>query len=122
MGRPIKRVNFGNTTTAGSQIQVSGFVTGGSAKTGYIVAQKSSRRYKVTTADGTEVLRLVTGVPGAGEMTITATRSADHSKYGDSSTFKVAKLTSRLAYDADGYASQWGLDTAADEVVQLASA
>jgi hypothetical protein len=68
------------------------FVTGGSNKLGDIVKQVSSRRYKVSTADGTMVCSLVTdGVANAaGEMTITATDSSGK-------TYYVAKLTSRKA-------------------------
>ena len=92
MGRPIKQVYIGDTGTAGSQIQVTGYVTGGSAQTGYINKQKGSKRYKVTTGDGTEVLTLVTsGSLSAGQMYINATDSAG-------GTYYVQKLYDRTVY------------------------
>ena len=82
MGRPIKKVYIGNTSTAGSQIQVTGYVTGGSAQTGYINSQKGSKRYKVTTGDGSAVLALVTsGSLSAGQMYLNATDSAGGTYY-----------------------------------------
>jgi hypothetical protein len=80
------------TSTNEKAIVAYAFVTGGSNKIGDIVKQVSSRRYKVETADGTMVCSLVTdGVANAaGEMTITATDSAE-------GTYYVKKLTSRKA-------------------------
>lgn len=66
--------------------------SGGSNKIADIEKQVSSRRYKVTTADGTAVCTLVTdGVANAeGKMTITATDAK-------SNTYYVKKLTARRA-------------------------
>jgi len=83
---------IGNTGNTGStQIQFTGFVTGGSAKTGYAVAQKGSKRFRITTADGTETLQLTAAASGdltAGECQLTATDS-------DANTYYVSKITSR---------------------------
>jgi hypothetical protein len=64
--------------------------SGGSALTGDIVNQRSTRRYKVTTADGTGVCKLVAASPTFGEMTIIAT---DYS----GNTYYITKLTRHLA-------------------------
>lgn len=78
------------------------YVTGGSRKIGDIVKQVGSRRFKVKTADGTEVCTLVTdGVANAAsEMNITATDSSGK-------TYYVSKIASRKAtlvrYGAAGH-------------------
>lgn len=105
MGRPIKKVYIGDTTTGGSQIQVTGYVTGGSANTGYINSQKGSKRYKVTTGDGTEVLTLVTtGSLSAGQMYINATDSAG-------GTYYVQKLYDRTVYLVPNTGTQFSTNT-----------
>jgi hypothetical protein len=95
--------------TTANTIQANAWVTGGTiGKAADIVAQKSSRRYRVTNADATSVTRLVpTGVNGvnsptvaeviaaggptaAGEMTLLATDSAG-------GVYLVGKLESRTA-------------------------
>jgi hypothetical protein len=99
MGRPLKlteSVNgtlkvgqIGNTSQSGSQIQFTGFVTGGSAKTGYATKQTGSTTFKITTADGTEDLKLTAVASGsltAGQCQLTATDSA-------SGTYYVSKIT-----------------------------
>ena len=83
---------------------------GASAVTSQILTQKGSRRYKVVNAQGTGVCKLVTGVPVAGEMTITATNP-------DTSTFKIAKLTEKLVYDAAGNRYEWGFAAASTDPV-----
>ena len=98
-----------NVATTANTIQANAWVTGGTiGKAADIVAQKSSRRYRVTNADGTSVARLVpTGVNGVnsptvaqvvtaggptalGEATILATDS-------DGGVYLVGKLESRTA-------------------------
>lgn len=64
--------------------------SGGSALTGDIVSQRSTRRYRVTTSDGTGVCKLVAASPTFGEMTIIAT---DYS----GNTYYITKLTRHLA-------------------------
>jgi hypothetical protein len=107
------------TTVTANTIRANARITGGTiGKQADIVSQRSSRRYRVTNADGTDVVRLVpTGVNGvnsptvaqvvaaggptaAGEMTLTAFDS-------DNGSYVVGKLESRTALlfpaDIDGY-------------------
>ena len=98
-----------NPTTLANTIQANAWTTTGTiGKQADIVAQKSSRRYRVTNADGTSVCRLVpTGInqvnaptvaqvisaggpTAVGEMTILATDS-------DGGVYLVGKLESRTA-------------------------
>ena len=95
--------------TTANTIQANAWITVGTiGKQADIVSQRSSRRYRVTNADGTDVVRLVpTGVNGvnsptvaqvvtaggptaAGEMTLLATDS-------DGGVYLVGKLESRTA-------------------------
>jgi hypothetical protein len=73
-------------------IAISAWVPGGSsAVAGDIVKQEASRRYLVTTAQGTGQCRLVAAAPAVGgEMTMLATDSAG-------GTYYVTKLTMNLA-------------------------
>jgi hypothetical protein len=105
--------------TTANTIQANAWITGATiGSLADIVSQRSSRRYRVTNADGTDVVRLVpTGVNGvnsptvaqvvaaggptaAGEMTLTAFDS-------DNGSYVVGKLESRTALlfpaDIDGY-------------------
>jgi hypothetical protein len=107
------------STVTANTIRANARITGGTiGKQADIVSQRSSRRYRVTNADGTDVVRLVpTGVNGvnsptvaqvvaaggptaAGEMTLTAFDS-------DNGSYVVGKLESRTALlfpaDIDGY-------------------
>jgi hypothetical protein len=99
MGRPLKlteSVNgtlkvgqIGNTSQSGSQIQFTGFVTGGSANTGYATKQTGSTTFKITTTDGTADLKLTAAASGsltAGQCQLTATDSAG-------GTYYVSKIT-----------------------------
>ena len=99
MGRPLKLTKavdstlkvgqIGDTSQTGNQIQFTGFVTGGTAKTGYASRQTGAKTFKVTTADGTADLLLTAQASGslsAGECQLTATDSA-----GD--TYYVSKIT-----------------------------
>lgn len=108
MGRPLKLAEtvdskvkapaagttgtIGNTGVTGStQIQFTGFVTSGSAKTGYATRQTGATTFKITTADGTEDLKLTAVASGsltAGQCQLTATDS-------DAGTYYVSKITSR---------------------------
>jgi len=94
------------TTTSANTIQANAWITGGTiGKAADIVAQRSSRRYKLNNADGFDSCRLVPqpgGVPtvatvtsahgptAVGEMTIQATDSAG-------GTYWVSKIESRTA-------------------------
>ena len=77
------------TDSRTNAIAVTAFVTGGSNLTGDVVTQKGAKRFKVTTATGTEVCKLVTATPAAGgEMRITAVDSN-----GD--TYFLSKISAR---------------------------
>lgn len=70
------------TSSNPDAIAISAFVTGGSsAVVGDIVKQEASRRYLVTTAQGTSDCSLVAAPPLAGEMTMTAVDSAGGTYY-----------------------------------------
>lgn len=99
MGRPLKlteSVNgtlktgiIGDTSLSGSQIQFTGFVTGGSASSGYATKQTGSTTFKITTGDGTADLKLTAAASGsltAGQCQLTATDSAG-------GTYYVSKIT-----------------------------
>ena len=74
--------------------------TGGTVQLGDIKKQTNARSYKVLTADGTAVCKLVAGTPAYKQATITATDSAGK-------TYYVTKLTAHKAllvpYGATGH-------------------
>ena len=77
------------TATRTNAIALTAFVTGGSNLVGDIEAQKGARRFKVTTATGTEVCKLVTATPAAGkQMRITAVDSVG-------GTYFISKISAR---------------------------
>lgn len=79
------------TSGVSNSIASSAWIPGGAAaKTADIIKQESSTRYRVATADGAGVCKLVTATPTEGEMSITATDS-------DGGTYYVKKLTARRA-------------------------
>lgn len=95
--------NTNPTSTTLNAINANAWVdTGTVGKAADIVKQVGSRRFRVQNADGTSNCKLVTTAApaAAGEMVVTAT-------FEDNSTFSVAKLTDRLAYDADGNRYLW---------------
>jgi len=120
MGRPLKLAEtvdgnlkvpsantsgtIGDTALAGAtQIQFTGFVTGGSANTGYASKQTGSKTFKVTTSDGTEDLLLTAVASGsltAGQCQLTATDSAG-------GTYYVSKITSRYVTLVPNDGTQW---------------
>jgi hypothetical protein len=88
--------------------------SGGSALTGDIVNQRSTRRYKVTTADGTGVCKLVDASPGFGEMTIIATDYSGNTYYITKLTRHLATLTQNTGSThefANGENAGWKTDT-----------
>lgn len=115
-----------STTNQENAITAYAYVTGNSLIAD-INAQKGSRRYRVTTSEGTEVCKLVAATPAAvGEMSITATDSSGK-------TYYVTKLLSHKAlltqygtagheFD-DGAMVQWTFDAATlNTTVQIANA
>ncbi len=104
--------------------------SGGSNLIADIQKQVSTRRYKVETADGVAVCKLVTdGVANAaGEMTITATDANGNTYYVSKLTRHRATLV-RLVDDgsdndwvyATGASAPWSFDAASGTVVQIAN-
>lgn len=119
------------TAVTANAIAVVANVTGAGAKAGDIVKQEASRRYLVTTGDGTGQCTLVAETPNlAGQMTMTAKDSAG-------GTYYVIKLTARRAVivkgdrdgtqfvtGSDGISVPWVFATAAvaNESVEIVSA
>jgi hypothetical protein len=118
------------TAVKDNAILISAFVVGGaSAVAGDIVKQTASRRYLVTTTQGTSPCRLVAAAPTAGQMTMTAVDSAG-------GTYYVIKLTAYRALivkgdrtgvqfttGADGISVPWSLNAAvANQRVQIVNA
>jgi len=93
------------TTSTTNAIAISAYVPGGSsAVAGDIVAQKGSKTYRVTTAQGTgECVLVAAAIPTEGQMNITATDSAG-------GTYYVKKLTNRTVVVVPGTGSQFAED------------
>ncbi len=72
MGRPVNSKYFGNTHTHSINVTAwTKYDTAGNA--GFIAAQNSDRRFRCTTATGTDMCVLVNGAPAAaGEMSLQA--------------------------------------------------
>ena len=99
MGRPLRRAetvggNFhvgaiGASSGTGEQITMQAFVTSGSANVTTEIVQKGTKKFRVTTSDGTETCQLVAVASGslaAGQCSLVATDS-------DSNTAYVTKIT-----------------------------
>tara|TARA_B100000902_G_scaffold208974_1_gene198926 strand:+ start:512 stop:889 length:378 start_codon:yes stop_codon:yes gene_type:complete len=94
MGRPLNKRNLGDTSGSGDQIQVSADVDGNGAANGFIVAQKGSKRFKVTTAAGTAVCGMVVTAPAAaGEMRISMADSAGGSYHASKISGRTCTVT-----------------------------
>ena len=93
------------TTSTTNAIAISAYVPGGSsAVAGDIVAQKGSKTYRVTTAQGTgECVLVAAAIPTEGQMNITATDSAG-------GTYYVKKLTNRTVVVVPATGSQFAED------------
>jgi len=107
MGRPIKSAEtvggtskvassgttlpIGSSALGGNQIIMKAYVTGGSAQDTTNVIQKGNKKFRVTTATGTETCVLTSVVHGslaAGQCQITGTDSAG-------GTYFASKITGR---------------------------
>jgi len=99
MGRPLRRAetvggNFhvgaiGASGGTGQQITMQAYVDGGSANVTTEVIQKGTKKFRVTTSDGTQTCQLVavaSGALAAGQCSLVATDS-------DGNTAYVTKLT-----------------------------
>jgi hypothetical protein len=116
MGRPLKSVYFGNTTTGGQQIEGYAWTAGDSqARLSHIVKQKTTNSYVMESNDGT-------GVPGGGQVylvngSVTAAGQGNISvlPYGDSgegatATANLGVLSATVVVSGTG-------DTTADYAV-----
>ena len=94
MGRPLRRAetvggNFhvgaiGASSGTGQQITMQAFVDGGSANVTTEVIQKGTKKFRVTTSDGTETCQLVAVASGslaAGQCSLVATDSESNTAY-----------------------------------------
>jgi hypothetical protein len=79
-----------NTNQENAILIYSKTTTGGTVQLGDIKKQTNARSYKVKTANGTAVVKLVAASPSVGQATITATDSAGK-------TYYVIKLTAHKA-------------------------
>lgn len=78
--------------------------SGGTASTGDIIKQTNARSYKVKTADGTAVCKLVAESPAVNQATINATDS-------DGGTYYVTKLTAHKALLTQNTGTQFATGT-----------
>lgn len=122
MGRPIKSAEtvggtsklasvntalpIGASGLGGNQIIMKGFVDGASAQDTTVIIQKGTKRFRCTTAGGTQTLTLVAVVHGsisAGQCQITGTDSAG-------GTYFASQLTGRhFVVGALGTGSQFAV-------------
>lgn len=121
MGRPVKRdVNgtlvFGDYAATAAGIKVTAYVPGGSsAVAGFIVKQVGSRRYKVTTAQGTGKCKLVAATPGEGEMVMLG-----YTNPGADVSVAIRHLRKRTAIDFSGNRYTWVLvNDSSEDYIEL---
>jgi len=108
MGRPLNKRYF--KTGPGNQLKVRAKIGANAEGDGFIVTQKSSRRYKVTVGGNTAVCNLVDKADGtllANEVSIAVLTDANVVKH-------VSKLTSRVAV-VDGAKVKWNFDTSLND-------
>jgi hypothetical protein len=88
---------------------------------GDIVKQVSTRRYKVTTADGTGVVRIGTDdTPSTGFGYIVATAAGGNTYYVTKLTRHKATLVTKTGDGAlNGQAVQWGFSSPSGSIVQI---
>ena len=98
--------------------------SGGTSQAGDIVKQEASRRYKVTTADGTAVCRLVADdTPAFKEAYIVATSAAGGTYYVIKLTAHRATLVAKAGDSAlAGKSVQWTFDAPSGSIVQIENA
>ena len=122
MGRPIKSAEtvggtskvasvntvlpIGSSALGGNQMIMKAFVTGGSAQDTTNIIQKGNKKFRVTTAGGTQTLTLTAVVHGslsAGQCQITGTDSAG-------GTYFASQITGRhFVVGALGTGSQFAV-------------
>lgn len=128
VGGTLKVGEIGLTSQSGNQIQASAFIPvangGSSAVNGSLIKQVSGRRFKVTTAQGTGICKLVATAPAAGEMRVTVTDSVGGTYYAT----KIAKHRVQVTQGtgtafATGASVAWTFSAATlGQTVQMTSA
>jgi hypothetical protein len=104
MGRPVNKRNFGVATGAELGIRVSARPTGAAAA-GYILNQRGTKKFTVTTANGTGVCTLVDKAENtlaAGEMSLVGI-------VGGNTEVRIAKLYNRTVRDFSNNRYKWTL-------------
>ena len=100
--------------------------SGGSSQLGDIIKQTNARSYKVKTADGIAIVKLVAAAPAFGQATITATDQSGATYYVTKLTAHKALLTSTgsgTPQFADGSSVKWTFGAAvANSSVTIANA
>lgn len=120
MGRPINKRKFGDTANAGLQIVVSARPTSSAAANGYIVKQKSAKRFLCTNADGTAALQLVTTAPAEGECRITLVDNAGGTYYASKlSARKVRVVQGTGTVFANGTSVKWSTAAATATTLRI---
>jgi len=133
---PALTVDTGNVWSATNDenaIQITAYVPaingGSSAVIGDITKQVSGRRYKVKTAQGTGIVKLVAAAPGAGEASVIATDANGNTYYVTKLTAHRALLTRQTDDDGDldwlyatGATAPWSFAAAVGLTVQIANA
>jgi hypothetical protein len=108
MGRPLNKRYFGDG--AGNQIKVRAKVGSNSVADGYIISQRSTRRFKVNANGNVAVCKLVDKADGsllANEMNITVLTDAN-------TLSRVTKLFNRVAI-VSGQKVKWNFSTDMDD-------
>ncbi len=118
MGRPINKRYFGQPEAGTNQIKVR-FHDGTSEVAGWIVSQRSSKRFRVTDGTTTTTCLLVDKSPGSlasGEMSISVKDDATNVK-------QILKIAAHKVTVDTGEASGWDFsDSAADGLVEMPEA
>jgi hypothetical protein len=111
------------TTGAENAIVIRANTSGAGTAVGDIVKQVSTRRYKVTTADGTGIVQLGTDdtpESGFGYIVATAEGAGPNTYYVTKLTRHKATLVTKAGDGAlNGQAVQWGFSSPSGSIVQI---
>ena len=96
---------------------------GSEVLTGNVIKQVSTKRYKITTSDGTAVCKLVQSAAlGANEMSITATDANSNAYFVQKLTSRMAVLTRKVSDNGDfatGAKVKWTFGSATSDTVSI---
>jgi len=104
MGRPVNKKYFGQlaNTSPDISIRITANTNGSGAVDGFIVSQRGTKKFKVTTSAATAVCTVVNKAPGAlaeGEMIL-------FGNFG-SQTIRLSKLYNRTCRDFSNNRYKW---------------